>query len=351
MTTELSLLSSNNTQGNCFIAVPVLFLIGEQSAILVNIIANVSLMLTATLGNFSILLSFALVSSLHSTSNYLLFGLALTDLAVGIVVHPLYISVLYSLYNNSTPHCHVVAVYSIATSALAGISLLYITIIGADRYLAIRLNLRYKEYVTEKRINITQIVTWVTSALLSLVWLEGFHVYSTFAAVIVAISLLLTFAVYTKLCVVVRRHKAQIRSQEVSQLSQVEISRLKKLRKSSVNTMYVFFTFLLCYLPFFVATAINNMSDPPKKITVIAYEFTTTLMLSNSSLNPLMYCLRLREFRSAVKKTYCRIFCLDSHNQFERSHTVFRRSFHTGRGCSITPTATAANSYHSQVGQ
>ena len=303
----------NETRGKCFVDVPVLLLIGEQHAILVNIIANVSLALTAVAGNVSILLSFALVSTLHSTSNNLLFGLALTDLGVGLVVHPLYIFVLYGLYHNALPHCIVMAVYSIATSFLAGISMLYITVIGMDRYLAIRLNLRYREHVTETRINITQIVLWVTNALLSLVWLEGFHVYSTLAAAIIVISLLLIFAVYTKLYKVVKRHKAQIHSQNVSQMSQFETCRLKRLRRSAVNTLYVFFAFLLCYLPFFIATAINKMSaDSPKKVGVIAYEYTTTLMLSNSSLNPLMYCLRLREFRSAVKKTYRKIFCLDS---------------------------------------
>ena len=304
-------LSSDETRSKCFIDVPVTLLVGEKHAILVNIIANISLVLTACLENVSILLSFVFVSSLRSTSNYLLFGLALTDLGVGLVVQPLYIFVMYNLYNETLPHCYVIAVYSIATSFLAGISMLYIAIIGAERFLAIHLNLRYPEHVTERRINITQIVLWLINGLLSLVWLKGFHVYSTFAAVIVAISLLITFVVYSKLHFIVRRHKAQIHSQMESQMSQSETSRLKRLRKSAINTFYVFFTFLVCYLPFFIATAVNNMSASPTKASVVAYEFTTTLMLSNSSLNPLMYCLRIREFRIAVKKTFRRIFCFD----------------------------------------
>ena len=304
--------SNNSTQNECLVDVPVLSLIGQQSGILVNIVANIGLMFTAILGNVSILLSFVFESSLRTTGNYFLLGLALTDLGVGLVVHPLYISVMLSVYHNSVPHCTILVVYSISVSFLAGVSLLYIAMIGLDRCLAIRLHLRYRQIVTEKRSMIAQGAVWIINGLLCLVWLAGFQVYSTLAAVVVALSLIGTFAVYVKIYQVVKRHKAQIRDQMTVQLSEIEVSRLKRLRKSAVNTLYVFFVFLLCYLPFFVATAINNMAKSSNTPAVLAYEFSVTLMLSNSSLNPLMYCLRLRDFRTAVKKIYKRIFCLDS---------------------------------------
>jgi len=305
----------NATQADCLVEVPLLSLTGERVGILVNIIANIGLMFTAILGNVSILLSFVFASSLRKTSNYLLLGLALTDLGVGLVVHPLYISVMLSVYANSAPHCTVLVIYSISVSFLAGVSFLYIAMIGLDRYLAIRLHLRYGQIVTEKRSVITQGAVWVINGLLCLVWLAGFQVYSTLAAVVVAISLLGTLAVYVKIYQVVKRHKAQIRDQLTVQLSEIEVSRLKRLRKSAVNTLYVFFVFILCYLPFFVAIAINNILKSSNTSVVLAYEFSVTLMLSNSSLNPLMYCLRLRDFRTAVKKTYKRIFCLDSEHE------------------------------------
>ena len=304
--------SNNSTQNECLVDVPVLSLIGQQSGILVNIVANIGLMFTAILGNVSILLSFVFESSLRTTGNYFLLGLALTDLGVGLVVHPLYISVMLSVYHNSVPHCTILVVYSISVSFLAGVSLLYIAMIGLDRRLAIHLHLRYRQIVTEKRSMIAQGAVWIINGLLCLVWLAGFQVYSTLAAVVVALSLIGTFAVYVKIYQVVKRHKAQIRDQMTVQLSEIEVSRLKRLRKSAVNTLYVFFVFLLCYLPFFVATAINNMAKSSNTPAVLAYEFSVTLMLSNSSLNPLMYCLRLRDFRTAVKKIYKRIFCLDS---------------------------------------
>ena len=306
---------NNVTQADCLVDVPVLSLVGERVGLLVNIIANMGLMITAILGNVSILLSFEFVSSLRTTSNYLLLGLALTDLGVGLVVHPLYISVMLSVYTSSVPHCTVLVIYSISVSFLPGVSFLYIAMIGLDRFLAIRLHLRYGQIVTEKRSIITQVAVWIINGLLCLVWLAGFQVYSTLAAVVVAVSLFGTFAVYIKIYQVVKRHRAQIRDQMTVQLSEIEVSRLKRLRKSAVNTLYVFFVFVLCYLPFFVVTAINNMFKSSNTSVVLAYEFSVTLMLSNSSLNPLMYCLRLRDFRTAVKKTFKRIFCLGSEDE------------------------------------
>ena len=79
--------------------VPVIILIGKyEYTILLNVIFNIGLMFTAAVGNILIIFSFMLVSSMRTTSNYVLFELALTDLCVGLIVHPLYILALYRVY-------------------------------------------------------------------------------------------------------------------------------------------------------------------------------------------------------------------------------------------------------------
>ena len=304
--------SSYEAKQECFNeTVPVLLMIGEKHAILVNIFANFLLALTSSTGNASILLSFLFVPSLRTTSNYLLFGLALTDLFVGLVVHPSYITVMFNLYNDTYPQCSVTLFFCISVSFLGCLSMLTITLIGVDRYLAIRLNLRYQEYVTDRRVIIALIVLWLISCLFCLIWLAGFSVYTSSMIVLLGLSLLVLCAVYAKLYSVVRHHKIQIQCQSLApQINGFERFRQRKLLKSTMTTLYVFFTFLVCYLPFSVAMAVNNIRALKQKQTIIAFEFTMTVMLFNSSLNPLMYCFRLREFRVAVKKTYRSIFCL-----------------------------------------
>ena len=63
------------------------------------------------------ILSFMLVSPLRTTSNYVLFELALTDLGVGLNVHPLYILALYRVYKKNIPDCKIVTAYSISTTS------------------------------------------------------------------------------------------------------------------------------------------------------------------------------------------------------------------------------------------
>ncbi|RMX58427.1 hypothetical protein pdam_00019693 [Pocillopora damicornis] len=77
----------------------IIILIGKyEYPILLNVIFNIGLMFTAAVGNILIIFSFMLVSSMRTTSNYVLFELALTDLCVGLIVHPLYILALYRVY-------------------------------------------------------------------------------------------------------------------------------------------------------------------------------------------------------------------------------------------------------------
>ena len=88
-------------------------------------------MFTAAVGNILIIFSFMLVSSMRTTSNYVLFELALTNLGVGLIVHPLYILALYRVNKKKIPDCKIVTAHS--TTFFAGVSLLYITFIGIIR--------------------------------------------------------------------------------------------------------------------------------------------------------------------------------------------------------------------------
>ena len=58
-----------------------------------------------------------LVSSMRITSNYVLFELALTDLGVGLIVHPLYILALYRVYKKNIPDYKIVTAYSLSTTS------------------------------------------------------------------------------------------------------------------------------------------------------------------------------------------------------------------------------------------
>ena len=70
---------------------------------------------------------------MRTTSNYVLFELALTNLGVGLsFIHCIYWRYI-ELTKKKIPDCKIVTAHSISTTFFAGVSLLYITFIGIIR--------------------------------------------------------------------------------------------------------------------------------------------------------------------------------------------------------------------------
>ena len=77
-----------------------------------------------------------------------------------------------------------------------------------------------------------------------------------------AIGFILTFVVYVKIYLIVRRHKNQIQSEQVKEVAQTgEMTNFAALVKSTVGVFYVYLVFLVCYLPFTIGIAGFRTSD------------------------------------------------------------------------------------------
>ena len=65
----------------------------------------------------------------------------------------------------------------------------------------------------------------------------------------------------------------------------------------------------VCYLPHGITTALWTYSGQSSAIIVLR-QFTVTLVYVNSTLNPLLYCWKIREVRQSVKEIIREIlFC------------------------------------------
>ena len=67
-------------------------------------------------------------------------------------------------------------------------------------------------------------------------------------------------------------------------------------------------TLVLCYLPFLITRALTPQRGMPLSV-YLAKEFTGTVVLLNSSLNPSLYCWKIREVRQSVKDTMRELLC------------------------------------------
>ena len=166
---------------------------------------------------------------------------------------------------------------------------------------SVHLHLRYQELVTHKRVVAVIITIWVFSAFFSLLYLWVSTNISHTVFVISGVACLVVSAMlYLKIYFAARRHRNQIRALQVQQVAQNDqITNAARLRKSAVGIFYVYLVFLLCYLPQICNFAVVAICDLSASVKVFAMSSITLLFL-NSSLNPVVYCWKMRHIRSAV---------------------------------------------------
>ena len=188
---------------------------------------------------------------------------------------------------------------------LATASFLNVTIIAVDRLLAVSLHLRYTELVTSRRIEIALVATWLASGVAaSLVAVTGGDRLFKVAVLTLSTGLLLTTIAYFRIYKVAKYHRNQIQNQFQQQNAQATV--LLRERKSALNVVFMFITFVACYLPYVCSSLIlltNTSRDSFWEATYVTYLFISL----NSSLNPLVYCWRYREVRQIVKNTIRKI--------------------------------------------
>ena len=112
----------------------------QQSTFLSTL--NILISITAFFGNALIIVALRQVSSLHSSSKLLFRCLAYTDLCVGLILQPLYITYLRSAENSKCCYYFELITYMVA-AVFCGVSLSTLTAISVDRLLALLLGLRY----------------------------------------------------------------------------------------------------------------------------------------------------------------------------------------------------------------
>ena len=271
--------------------------------VVVNCALNAPFMLVSTLGNTLVLAAIVRTPSIRSPSMIMLASLATTDFLVGLIAQPLFIADELIMKN------HVLnALSSMIGFALCGISLATITAISIDRFIALQYHLRYATLVTNSRV----ICSIVAASLIILIcsglrlWDNvGFHLLF---AMLTGVCLVISTLCYIKIYQIVQRHRVQIRSQEQATKSHVIQNRTEKMRlkQSALNT-FVFYIFMIaCYLPVYIFLFIFGISYSTWKTE---WTISTTVVFMNSSLNPVLFCWRIRQLRIAAVKTARDMLC------------------------------------------
>ncbi|XP_068422429.1 adenosine A2a receptor a [Clinocottus analis] len=277
----------------------------------------------SVLGNVLVCWAVCLNSNLQSITNFFVVSLAVADIAVGVLAIPFAIVISTGFCSNFYG-CLFIACFVLVLTQSSIFSLLAIAI---DRYIAIKIPLRYTSLVTGQRAQSIIAICWVLSIIIGLTPMMGWHqlsksanitcpaglmrclfeevvameymVYFNFFACVL-IPLLMMLAIYLCIFMAARR---QLKLMEVKAVhGEKSRSTLQKEVQAAKSLAIIVGLFAVCWLPLHIINCFTlfcpKCERPPPWIMYVAI----ILSHANSVINPFIYAYRIREFRQTFRK-------------------------------------------------
>ena len=285
-----------------------------------NCSINNFLTYTAVMLNITTIYAIQKTTLLPKTLRTLLLSLAVSDIGVGLFVQPFHSYFLVIWMQLQSPSCITYQINNVVVTLFAVASFLGVVALSVDRFFAIHFHLRYNEIVTHKRVVAAVSSVWIFSVFVSSmkVWCPV-DTGKIVLLVIVATGLAVTAVVYTRVKVTVQRHKNQIQSLQVQEVAQAsDTNNYFGQIKSTVCVFYVYIVLLVCSFPYAICIVAIQINGPTISLKGF-HIFSLTLALLNSSLNPVIYCWKMRHIRHAIvnilrNMSWARNFPLRLHN-------------------------------------
>ena len=267
---------------------------------------------------------------------------------------------------------HVGEFVYISSYVLCGVSVLTSTAISVDRLLVLLLRLKYRQVVTLKRAQVVILLCWVTAVSCGLVHVWSQTISHIFVLMIGLVSLVTSVFCYVKIYLRLQGNQAAVEEsfgggqsnedEEVGggekgagrateegvgettgagrdteeeagagvegtgratdersvRAGTAKVSPKRRIQervrlnivqyKKVVSSIFwLQLTLVACYAPFIIVSLLRHTVLSGTTIHGV-WLFTATLVYSNSSLNPFLYCWKIREVRIAVKNT-AKTFC------------------------------------------
>ncbi|XP_074074355.1 5-hydroxytryptamine receptor 6 [Macrotis lagotis] len=299
-------------------------------------------------GNSLLILLICTQPALRSTSNYFLVSLFTSDLLVGLVVMPpAMLNELYGRWVLARSLCLLWVAFDVMCCSA---SILNLCLISLDRYLLILSPLRYKGRMTASRALALILAAWSLAALASFLPTHmGWHqqgslmppnataeaswadltpsgqcrLLASLPFVLVASgltfflpSVAISFT-YCRILVTARKQAVQVASLATN-METLQVPRTpnltasassenrrfaakhsRKALKASLTLGILLGMFFVAWLPFFVANVIQTVCDC---IPEVFFDVLTWLGYCNSTMNPIIYPLFMRDFKRAMAK-------------------------------------------------
>lgn len=310
---------THHTNLSCFYLTR--FLVYSQDALrvpfIINCVLNAVLSVTAIVGNLSILWALTRsCSTLRSPSKALLFSLAMSDLAVGALVQPLYIIYKAAEMNdNFRMFCVAGIGFHLTANVFSAVSFLTVTAIAIDRLLALHLQKSYNAKISLRRVATVLFLLWSSTSLWVIAWIKNIKIYQIFNITSVFLCLFICASAYITLQIRLRNLQNIITSRFQTQDTDSQVivhvnedtPHLQRYRRSVTTMFYIYILLILCYAPYLSMFVVIEVTGRDS-IKIATLSFAITVLFANASLNPFLYCWRIQEIRQEILRAAKIIF-------------------------------------------
>ena len=267
--------------------------------VFITVISIITCPVTTVL-NALIMVAVKTKNQVRTKSNIALACLSSTDAVMGVIGLPLFSSWLIVELQGNTfgMHCALIGFTRTSLRLLSIASLLHLAIVNVERYIAIKHSLRYEIIVTEARLIGVSALLWTITLLLTFLTSNN---YVQFDIGLTSLCIASIFSCQVVLYYETRRHEEKIALQQVSVESREKFLREKKALK---QTTTVIFCLIICYLPIIISRVFISTFVVLNSVNSVYFVHFTGVffVISNSLLNPIIHCVRMKKFRLALKE-------------------------------------------------
>ena len=261
--------------------------------------------LIATVGNLAVFVIFMKNPRLRTRSNYCLMSLAATDLLVGIVLEPLHVVQFFSSEHRN--NCGLNTVRRFLSTLLMGASIGSIAVISYDRYIHLSQTVNYIQYMPKKKVVLLLVLCWLGPLVIPAFRFASEVAYKVFVVLYIIGVLAIMVTCYVFIIKIVKnRGRLLSNSADSGKRNTADIKAHVRAAKAVILIISFFIATFAPLAVYHLVTAISGlvttkqvMSDVEREV---GYAVLMTLGMANSGANPIIYYLRIPEFRSTMKR-------------------------------------------------
>ena len=187
--------------------------------------------------------------------------------------------------------------------------------ISVDRLLALLLQLRYRHVVTLRRVRVVIGCFWSFAFLngaiaATIIFFDSTSIEFFLWTFVGLIILSFTISTFCYIGIFFTLRDQQARMQDHVQPGQLPVNGrgnaliIAQYEKTVSSIAWVQLALLTCYAPYTIMELIcwYEIIDQFSTVKIVTNQFSVCLLYLNSSLNPILYCWRIRDVRQEVKK-------------------------------------------------